>query len=61
MLRHPHDLEVPWDMRSYGVSMGPHCPPWWWIATAGYASAVSDYGRHHEWTQLASQVVRPIV
>jgi hypothetical protein len=32
MLRHPHDLEVPWNMRGHRVTTGPHSHLWWLIA-----------------------------
>lgn len=32
MLRQPHDLEVPWDMRWHRVTTGPHHHLWWLIA-----------------------------
>jgi len=32
MLRHPHYLEVPWDIRGHPVTTGPHRHLWWLIA-----------------------------
>jgi hypothetical protein len=32
MLRHPHYLELPWDMQRHHESTGPHRHLWWLIA-----------------------------
>jgi len=32
MLRHPHYLEVPWDMYEHRVTTGTHRHLWWLIA-----------------------------
>ncbi|MGH7147268.1 MAG: hypothetical protein ACREIJ_05115 [Nitrospiraceae bacterium] len=32
MFRHPHYLEVPWDMQGHRVTTGPHRHLWWLIA-----------------------------
>ena len=32
MLRHPHYLEVPWDMHGHRLTTGPHRHLWWLIA-----------------------------
>ena len=32
MLRHPHYLEVPWDMQGHRVTTGAHRHLWWLIA-----------------------------
>jgi hypothetical protein len=31
MLRHPHYLEVPWDMHEHRVTTGSHRHLWWLI------------------------------
>lgn len=32
MLRHPHYLEVPWDLHGHHEATGPHRHLWWLIA-----------------------------
>ena len=32
MLRHSHDLEVPWDMQRHRATTGPQRHLWWLIA-----------------------------
>ena len=32
MLRHPHYLELPWDMQGHRGTTGPHRHLWWLIA-----------------------------
>ena len=32
MFRHPHYLEVPWDIHGHPVTTGPHRHLWWPIA-----------------------------
>ena len=32
MLRHPHYLEVPWDIQGHRMTTGPHRHLWWLIA-----------------------------
>jgi hypothetical protein len=32
MFKHPHYLEVPWDIQGHPVTPGPHRHLWWLIA-----------------------------
>ena len=47
MFRHPHYLELPWDIQDSAGTTGPHRHLWWLIAPAGPVGHVSDRrGRH---------------
>ena len=32
MFRHPHHLDLPWDMHGHRATTGPHRHLWWLIA-----------------------------
>ena len=47
MFRHPHYLEVPWDIHGHPGTTGPHRHLWWLIALLVLLGHVSDRRGSH--------------